>query len=185
MQVCALSVVLRSHYFGSYVPRGTSANFFTRLPNVRQMYVKDLSTQYTHIGILYRHNRHTHDVCLLCALVLVVCSPHAWRVFGVIAYAHRNGLKEHYKRCETCVFVPHCCCKGTATFFNMQIFCTLFFKKNKTFFQVTENQGLARIDETKKNSTIFESCKALFANILKISTLGNFTKYICIVCVCM
>jgi hypothetical protein len=32
----------------------------------------------------------------------------------------------------------------------MQIFYTLFLKKNKTFFQVTENQALARIDETKK-----------------------------------
>ena len=66
-------------------------------------------------------------------------------------------------------------------FFNMQIFYTLFFKKNKTFFQVTENQGLARIDKIKKNSTFL----ALFANILKISTLDNFTKYICIVCVCI
>lgn len=41
----------------------------------------------------------------------------------------------------------------------MQIFYTLFFKKNKTFFQVTENQVLAKIDETKKIALFFRAAK--------------------------
>lgn len=41
----------------------------------------------------------------------------------------------------------------------MQIFYTLFFKKNKTFFQVTKNQALTRIDESKKIALFFRAAK--------------------------